>query len=83
MNSAKTIRLGLLGCGTVGTGVLRILSENADDIEARLGARLVVTRILVTELDRVRDEVVPKECLTVEPATERPTSDDELPLTHY
>lgn len=65
MSTQETIRLGLLGCGTVGTGVLRILSENASDIEARLGARLEVTRILVTDLDRERDPLVTPELLTV------------------
>jgi homoserine dehydrogenase len=67
MTTHKTIRLGLLGCGTVGTGVLRILAENAADIEARLGARLAVTRILVTDLERERDKAVPLELLTVRP----------------
>ena len=68
MNNLTTIRLGLLGCGTVGTGVLKILAGNAKDIEARLGARLEVTRILVSELSRERDEAVPTELLTVNPS---------------
>ncbi|MFO7556775.1 MAG: homoserine dehydrogenase [Desulfobacterales bacterium] len=36
----RTIHVGLLGCGTVGTGVARILIENRDLILARVGAPL-------------------------------------------
>ena len=34
---SQAIKVGLLGCGTVGTGILRLLAENRDDIVARLG----------------------------------------------
>lgn len=36
----RTIHVGLLGCGTVGTGVAKILIENRDLILARVGAPL-------------------------------------------
>ncbi len=36
----KTISIGLLGCGTVGTGVARLLIHNRDIIRARVGADL-------------------------------------------
>ena len=36
----KTINVGLLGCGTVGTGVAKILIENRDLIFSRVGAFL-------------------------------------------
>lgn len=36
----RTIHVGLLGCGTVGTGIARILIENRDLILARVGAPL-------------------------------------------
>ena len=36
----KTISIGLLGCGTVGTGVARLLINNRDIIRARVGANL-------------------------------------------
>ena len=36
----KTIHVGLLGCGTVGTGVAKILIENKDLIFSRVGAFL-------------------------------------------
>ncbi len=51
------IRLGMLGCGTVGTGVLRVLTEHAEDVEARLGAPVEVRRVAVRDATRPRDEV--------------------------
>ena len=41
----KNINIGLLGCGTVGTGVARILLENKDLISARVGAVLNLKRV--------------------------------------
>ncbi len=50
----KEIRIGLLGCGTVGTGAARILTEHADLIESRLGAGLTLKHVadIDTETDR-------------------------------
>lgn len=64
---AETIKVGLLGCGTVGTGILRLLSENHDDIVARLGADIEVTSILVRDPSRVRDPAIPGHLLTTDP----------------
>jgi homoserine dehydrogenase len=47
----RVIRIGLLGCGTVGSGVATILDREADDLAARAGARLVVTRVAVRDVD--------------------------------
>jgi homoserine dehydrogenase len=46
----KTINIGLLGCGTVGTGVAKILIENRDLIRARVGAELKLRRIADIDL---------------------------------
>ncbi len=51
----KEIGIGLLGLGNVGGGVVRILQAHASEIEARLGARLVVRRIAVRDPDRKRE----------------------------
>lgn len=50
----ETIRIGMLGCGTVGSGVISILARDGDDIGARAGATLEITRIAVRDLDRDR-----------------------------
>lgn len=41
----KKINVGLLGCGTVGTGVAKILIENQELIASRVGAKLVLKSI--------------------------------------
>ena len=58
--------IGMLGCGTVGTGVARILRENAAEIEARLGRPLVLGPIAVRDLEIERAPEIPKENLTLD-----------------
>lgn len=47
------IKVGLCGLGTVGSGVFRLLSENADLIKKRIGRDIIITR--VATLDRYDD----------------------------
>jgi len=49
----RRIQVGLLGCGTVGTGVAKLLLERPEVISARLGAELVLRR--VADIDTARD----------------------------
>ena len=49
----KKINIGLLGYGTVGTGIVKILLGNKDLIASRLGAYLNLKRI--ADIDTVRD----------------------------
>ena len=51
----KPLRVALLGCGTVGTEVVRLLQEQHDDLAARVGAPLEVTGIAVRRPQRKRD----------------------------
>lgn len=51
----KKIKLGLLGCGTVGTGVLKVLKENHHDIEAKIGNKIEISKVLVRDLTKKRD----------------------------
>jgi len=46
----KEINIGLLGCGTVGTGVVKILIENRDLIRSRVGATLNLKRVADIDL---------------------------------
>jgi homoserine dehydrogenase len=46
----KEIRVGLIGFGTVGSGVGRILQKNSRLIEKRMGAKLVLKRIADIDL---------------------------------
>ena len=55
--SVRSIGVGLLGFGNVGGGVVKLLADHGDAIEARLGARLEVRAIAVRDVSRV-DRVV-------------------------
>ena len=59
----KALQVGLIGCGTVGTGVLRILNGNTANIEARLGMPVEVRHIVVSDLSKDRDPMVPTDKL--------------------
>jgi homoserine dehydrogenase len=52
--STVDVRVALLGYGTVGSAVHRLLEESADDIERATGHRLRVVRALVRDLQRER-----------------------------
>ena len=41
----REINVGILGCGTVGTGVAKILIQNKDLISSRVGATLTLLRV--------------------------------------
>ncbi|UQS23004.1 homoserine dehydrogenase [Amycolatopsis thermalba] len=48
----KTVRVALLGCGTVGTEVARLLTEHADELAARAGAPVELAGIAVRRPDK-------------------------------
>ena len=50
----KTIYIGLLGCGTVGTGVARMLTQNQDILQARVGAALKLKYVADIDIQRDR-----------------------------
>ncbi len=70
------LTVGLLGCGTVGSGVVRLLEEHAGEVEARLGARLVLGPVAVRSREKARD--VPVAWLTEDPA--EVTSDPDVDI---
>jgi len=51
----KTIRVGMLGLGTVGTGVYKVLTQNADSITSRVGASISVEKIVVNNINKERN----------------------------
>jgi homoserine dehydrogenase len=62
--SSRTVRVGLLGCGHVGSALVRQITELGDEIEARTGVRLEVTRVAVRNLARERDVDLPASVFT-------------------
>jgi len=53
------VKIGILGVGTVGESVAKILEANADIIEARAGKKIVVKSGVVRNLDKTRDVNIP------------------------
>ncbi len=58
------LRVALLGCGVVGSQVVRLLNEQADDLAARIGAPLEIAGIAVRRPARHTD--VPADLLTTD-----------------
>ena len=65
--SHSPVRVGLLGCGTVGGALARIIDADADRIAARTGVRLEIAGIAVRNLSADRDVSLPEEVFTREP----------------
>ncbi|HWO71235.1 MAG TPA: homoserine dehydrogenase [Actinomycetota bacterium] len=63
----RTVGVGLLGCGTVGAAVARLLHEHAEDIAMRAGLRLEVARVAVRDPGRSRDVPVDRDRFTADP----------------
>ncbi|MFA5536118.1 MAG: homoserine dehydrogenase [Bacillota bacterium] len=59
-----TIKIGLLGCGTVGSGVVKLLAKNATEIALKTGSRLEIKKILVKDPLKKRDGSIPADILT-------------------
>jgi homoserine dehydrogenase len=53
------VGVALLGCGVVGSEVVRLLGDQADDLAARVGAPLELVGIAVRRMDRPRPGVDP------------------------
>lgn len=54
-----TVRLGVLGCGTVGTSFCQLIAERAPEIERRTGLSLEIARVAVRDTDKAREGVDP------------------------
>ncbi|TYO95550.1 homoserine dehydrogenase [Desulfallas thermosapovorans] len=53
--SVENIKIGLLGLGTVGRGVYRIITGNPENIKRKVGAGLEIKKIMVRNIDKPRD----------------------------
>ena len=60
----KSIQIGLLGLGTVGTGVARMLTENREILEARVGVPLKLKTIADIDLEKDRGLQLDESLLT-------------------
>lgn len=60
----ESIKIGLLGFGTVGTGVVRIVQAHREKIMKNVGKSIEIKKILVRDIDKYKEN---KQLLTVEP----------------
>ena len=67
MNNDKTINIGLMGLGVVGSGVLRIIHEKARVLALETDRKLRVKKILVREKAKARGISVDPALLTTDP----------------
>ena len=65
MNSGKTLKVGMLGCGVVGSNVARLLQEDSGDFAARSGATLSLTKVAVKNATTKRENV-PQSIITTD-----------------
>jgi homoserine dehydrogenase len=63
----KPVRLGLLGCGTVGGGVVQLLHANAQYVAQSVGAPLEVARVLVRNPNKGRVAQLDHSRVTTDP----------------
>ena len=59
MSNNRTLKVGMLGCGVVGSNVARLLHEDSGDFAARSGATLTLAKVAVKNAATKRDHVDP------------------------
>jgi len=60
----REINVGLIGFGTIGTGVVKLLRQNEDLITKKLGAKLVLKKIADLDIASTRAVKVNRNLLT-------------------
>ena len=74
----RVVRVALLGAGTVGAGVLRILRDNAASVTDRAGTRIEVTRVAVRDPSRPRDALPPTAEVVTDPVAAATAADVDV-----
>jgi homoserine dehydrogenase len=62
----RPIRVALLGAGSVGSQVARLILENKEELAARVGAELQLAGVLVRDKRAARDFGIPQDLITTE-----------------
>ncbi|WP_201007631.1 homoserine dehydrogenase [Paenibacillus glycanilyticus] len=63
----KPVKVGLLGLGTVGTGVVRIVEGHQEDLQSQVGSPIVIEKILVQNKSKARSISIDANKLTEDP----------------
>jgi len=53
----KTLKVGMLGCGVVGSQIARLLVENKSDLTSRAGANLELAKVAVKNINTKREGI--------------------------
>ncbi|MBF4463507.1 MULTISPECIES: homoserine dehydrogenase [unclassified Rathayibacter] len=62
----RSLRVALLGAGSVGAQVVRLLLDHGDELAQRVGARLELAGVAVRDLDAPRTTDIPRHYLTTD-----------------
>jgi homoserine dehydrogenase len=62
----EPLGIALIGCGTVGSGVARLLLEHPERLAARAGRPLLLRRVLVRDAQKHRTVTLPRDLVTTE-----------------
>jgi homoserine dehydrogenase len=66
MSVSEPLGIALIGCGTVGSGVARLLLEHPERLAARAARPLVLRRVVVRDAAKQRPVPLPHELLTTD-----------------
>ena len=67
MSSGETVKIGMLGMGTVGGGVAAIIERNGGLLASKTEIKLALQRVLVRDLSRTRAVDLPAQTYTTDP----------------
>ncbi|MBN9120353.1 MAG: homoserine dehydrogenase, partial [Planctomycetes bacterium] len=63
---SDTLGIALVGCGTVGGGVAHVLLAHADRVAQRAGRPLALKRVVVRDVAKVRDPLIPRDIISTD-----------------
>jgi homoserine dehydrogenase len=65
----KKVKIGLMGLGTVGTGVIRLVEGHQNDLSQQTGLQIEISRVLVQNTSKERSINVQSDLMTTDPYT--------------
>jgi homoserine dehydrogenase len=74
----EVMKIGMVGLGTVGTGVARVLRDQPNRIARHAGHRLELARVVVRDMAKPRSIALPPDLVTDQ--VERLIADPEIPI---
>lgn len=63
----QDLSIGLLGLGTVGTGVVKLIEQHQEELVHQLGCQIKVKKVLIRNVEKVRDVQIDPTSITTNP----------------